>query len=163
MLTKLVSVDEIRNTAISIEQIKASGNNGMTKKIFQIHWETLKLDVSEAIRCFIRHGLLLRYFNHTIISLVLKVQTVKTMRDLCPIRLCSVFYKIIFKILSLSAFISDWYVSLGEYCQSAFIQGRLILDNILVTQEIMYFLKNKRDSHIHDIKLDMSKAFDRVE
>ena len=48
--------------------------------------------------------------------------------------------------------------------QSAFIKGKLISDNILVAHECMHFLKNKRyGSHDFALKLDMSKAYDKVE
>ena len=46
--------------------------------------------------------------------------------------------------------------------QSAFVKGRLIQDNIVVTHEIFHCLK-KRDGLSRDCfvaKLDMSKAFD---
>ncbi|XP_030973321.1 uncharacterized protein LOC115993382 [Quercus lobata] len=49
--------------------------------------------------------------------------------------------------------------------QSAFMADRLIIDNVLVVYEIMHFLKQKKggsDSFMA-AKLDMSKAFDRVE
>ena len=49
--------------------------------------------------------------------------------------------------------------------QSAFIKERLISDNILVAHECMHFLKNKRLSKAFNLalKLDMTKAYDRVE
>ena len=49
--------------------------------------------------------------------------------------------------------------------QSAFVPGRQILDNGLLALEIFHFLKNKKSGSIghYTLKLDMSKAYDRVE
>lgn len=49
--------------------------------------------------------------------------------------------------------------------QSGFIQGRAIADNVLITHEMLHFLKTsqatKRCSMV--VKIDMSKAYDRIE
>lgn len=85
------------------------------------------------------------------------------MADLRPIALCNVVYKIISKVLAnrlktiLHHIISD--------TQSAFIPGRLITDNILVSFEVMHYMKRKHAGKeaMMTLKLDMSKAYDRVE
>ncbi len=71
---------------------------------------------------------MLKTINHTIISLIPKVKNVQSITDLRPIRLCTVFYKIIAKILTLclQVFMND---IIGEE-QSAFTYGRLISYNI---------------------------------
>ncbi|XP_062006063.1 uncharacterized protein LOC133723263 [Rosa rugosa] len=49
--------------------------------------------------------------------------------------------------------------------QSAFVPGRLITDNILVANEIAHFVHNKREGGegFMALKLDLSKAYDRIE
>ncbi|XP_074293370.1 uncharacterized protein LOC141620383 [Silene latifolia] len=84
------------------------------------------------------------------------------MRDFRPISLCNVVYKIVSKVLAnrLKLFLGD----IVSENQSAFTPGRLITDNILIAFELFHYMKNSRHSEGHmAIKLDMAKAYDRVE
>ena len=49
--------------------------------------------------------------------------------------------------------------------QSAFIPGRAIIDNIMISAEIMHYLKRKRQSKegASAFKIDMAKAYDIIE
>lgn len=49
--------------------------------------------------------------------------------------------------------------------QSAFVPGRAITDNILISAEIMHYLKRKRQGKtwIVALKIDISKAYDMIE
>lgn len=73
---------------------------------------------------------MLKGVNHTVLTLILKVKHVQTMKDLRPISLCYVLYKVISKIFT-SRLLPYMNSVIGDE-QSAFIRGRLISDNILL-------------------------------
>lgn len=102
-------------------------------------------------------------WNNTIFVLIPKVNNPKEVSDFRLISLCNVNYKIVTKTISnrLKGILKD----IISPTQSAFIQGRLISDNILVGHECLHAIKNDRITYknMAALKLDLSKAYDRVE
>lgn len=85
-----------------------------------------------------------------------------SVKDFRPISLCNVSYKIIARATT-----NRFKTTLGDIIdphQSAFILGRSITDNIFLGYECMYWLRNSSSKQgFAALKLDMNKAYDRVE
>ncbi|KAL9685687.1 hypothetical protein QQ045_023138 [Rhodiola kirilowii] len=83
--------------------------------------------------------------------------------DWRPISLCTVAVKIITKLIAMR--LQPILQQVISIFQSAFVKGRIISDNFVIAHEIANYLKSRRGPTecFASIKLDMSKAYDRVE
>ncbi|KAK3232376.1 hypothetical protein Dsin_004257 [Dipteronia sinensis] len=110
----------------------------------------------------LNEGASVKNFNSTIITLIPKVQTASNMTEFRPISLCRVLYKIIAKVISNRLKGVLGYVISETQC--AFIPGLMISDNTIMGFECLHRLKRRKGKNgFMTLKLDMSKAYDKVE
>lgn len=163
MLIAIPSDLEIREAAFSINGFKAPGPDGFSATFYQSYWHILGTDVISDIRRFFTSNSLHHQQNETHIRLIPKITAARLVSDYRPIALCNTHYKIIAKILTrrlkplLPLLISD--------TQSAFVSGRAISDNVLITHETMHYLRTSEAKKYCSmaVKTDMSKAYDCIE
>ncbi|GJT29391.1 hypothetical protein Tco_0909666 [Tanacetum coccineum] len=156
-----VTDKEIREAIFSMGDNKAPGPDGYSAAFFKEAWDIIAGDVTKAIKEFFINGVLLKELNHTIIALIPKVTNPIRINDYRPISCCNVLFKCISRIISnrMKESLSDL-VSLN---QSAFVPGRRISDNILLTQELMHNYHLDRGTPRCAFKVDIQKAYDTVD
>ncbi|GJW12014.1 sodium/hydrogen exchanger 6 [Tanacetum coccineum] len=128
-----VSNDEVKSVIFSIGDDRAP--DGFTAAFFKKAWDVVGGDITCVVRDFFSNGKLLKELNHTIISLIPKVTTPARINDYRPISCCNVLYKCISKIIANR--VKEGLGDIVSINQSAFVLGRRISDNILLTRELM--------------------------
>nr|GEW25763.1 RNA-directed DNA polymerase, eukaryota, reverse transcriptase zinc-binding domain protein [Tanacetum cinerariifolium] len=130
-----VSNKEINQAMFDIDDNRAPGPDGFSSKFYKTSWDIIGNDVCVAVKEFFNKGKLLGELNATIISLIHKLETPTKVSDFRPIICCNVVYKCISKVLTER--IKKALCYLVDPNQSAFLPGRQITDNIMLTQELL--------------------------
>ncbi|XP_071914053.1 uncharacterized protein [Coffea arabica] len=161
LLAALPEMEEVREVIFGMEADSAPGPDGFGAGFYQGCWSIIKLDLLEAVKAFFQGMCLPRSFTSTSIVLLPKVAGASCWKDFRPISLCNTCSKIISKVVArrlgrvLPSLVSPW--------QTGFVPGRGITDNILLTQELVMDLDRRLRHPNIMLKLDMEKAYDRVE
>jgi len=161
-LIKPVTDVEIYDAVFQMDPYKAPGPDGFGASFFQDHRLVIRDLLGVAIKYFFRFGTLLKEVNHTFITLIPKVANPETSAQFRPISLCNTLYKILAKILVNR--MRPILQRIIHPAQSAFIPHRTIHDNILIAHEIVNKFKHLKGKKGYvALKLDMEKAYDRIE
>ena len=142
---------------------KTLGPDDMSLLFYKKYWDIVGPCVLDCVLQALNLGIMPYHTSETYICLVPKTKNPQKITEYHPISLCNVLYKIISNVLAnrlkkiLPEVISE--------SQSAFVPRRLITGNVLVAFETMHSIDQRRKGKegLMGIKLDMSKAYDRVE
>ena len=163
VLTRPYVREEVDVAIKQMAPLKAPGLDSMPPLFFQTHWSDIGLDVSESMLSCLNSRTILNSINHTFLTLIPKVKNPETIAQFRSISLSNVIYKILSKVIvnRLKPFLN----SIISEAQSAFVANRVITDNILIAFESLHHMKTQCSGKtgFMALKLDMSKAYDRVE
>jgi len=97
--------------------------------------------------------------NSTFIALIPKEECNITPDKFRPISLCNVIYKVMSKVIANR--LKPLLPLLISPEQSGYVEGRQILDGIILSHKVIHSLKHTKQAGMI-LKLDLSKAFDKL-
>ena len=159
-LTELPDMDELKKVVFSMNPNSAAGPDGMNGYFFQKCWNIIKNDLIEVVHAFFSGQMIPRYFSHSCIVPLPKVNNPNKLTEFRPISLSNFTSKIISKlVITRLSPILPTLISTNQY---GFVKGRSISENIMLAQEIIHHIRKPNIGSNVIIKLDMAKAYERV-
>lgn len=159
MLEAIPSREEVKNAVWACGIDKAPGFDGYNFKFIREMWDVIGGEIYDFVLKFFHSGQSVRSINVTWVALIPKTLSPLSINDFRPISMVGALYKIIYKLLSFRLKLVIAHL-IGE-SQSAFVQGRQILDGVLIASESLRWLK-KRKITGSLIKQDFEKAYDSI-
>ena len=142
-----------------MEHNKAPGPDGFLAEFYQKFWDVIKEDLMNLFG-FLQVGQLdLFRLNFGNIILLHKVNNAERIQQYRPICLLNVSFKIFTKVATIRLnSVADNVVSPS---QTAFMQGRNILDGVVILHETIHELHSKKLNGVL-FKIDFEKAYHKV-
>ncbi|XP_075101679.1 uncharacterized protein LOC142177113 [Nicotiana tabacum] len=139
------TMEGVKASIFGLNGDSASGPDGFTGQFYQARWEVVCDDVLNMVRAFFCGAELPNFITHTNLILLSKKKNVAIFSDIRAISLRNFSNKIISRVI-----------------HESFVKGRSIVENILLTQDIIKDIRLRGKPSNIVIKLDMEKAYDRV-
>lgn len=151
---------EVKQAFLALPRNKTSGPDGYSAEFFSQNWDIVGHETRAAVQEFFRSGQLLSQWNATTLVLIPKTPNASTTSEFRPISCLNTVYKVIARLLSarlqllLSQVISP--------AQSAFLSGRSLSENVLLTTELIQGYNRSNIEPRGFLKVDLKKAFDSL-
>jgi hypothetical protein len=155
--------NEVKNALFQMFSTKAPGLDGFPAHFFQNNWDVCGDDITRIALRVLNEDDIPTKINRTFIVLIQNVQSPVSLSQFWPINPCNAIYKSISKALANR--LKKVLPNIFSEEQSSFVPGRIITDNVPIAYECPHFMRtkrSKRNAHCA-LKLDMMKAYDRVE
>ncbi|XP_058760304.1 uncharacterized protein LOC131633624 [Vicia villosa] len=157
-LTSHIIVKEIESALKDIGDNKSSGIDGFNAKLFKHCWHFMKVNVIVAVNEFFRTGVIRKNFNKIVVTLIPKGDHAKSINDFRHIAGCTIFLKIISKILT--ARMRFVLPSVINKNQAAFVAGQDIHNHIHLAYELLKGYDRKKGTPRCMFQINLQKAYD---
>lgn len=142
LLLHPIQPQEVDEAMLQLKEGKAPGPDGFTTTFFHTFWEMIKQEVWQIVEESRALHWMLPSLNTTFIALIPKEEDSITPDKYRPIALCNVIYKVISKVVANR--LKPLLPLLISQEQSGYVEGRQILDGILLSHEIIHSIKQSK-------------------
>ncbi|WOL11020.1 hypothetical protein Cni_G19781 [Canna indica] len=161
-LSKDFSSIEIMEAMSSLGKGKAPGPDGFNLEFFLNFWSIIQDSYMAEIESLSESCSLPEAWRNTNLIFIPKIDNPRVVKEYRPIALCNVAYKILSKAIVNR--IKQWIDKIISKEQTAIVGNKNLHDNILILSEVVNIIsKSKRKKPFFIMKLDLEKAFDRVD
>ncbi|XP_075109006.1 uncharacterized protein LOC142180816 [Nicotiana tabacum] len=127
--------EEVRHAVFGLNGESAGGPDGFTRSFFQTCWDIIGDDIVDMVKALFNGHDFPRYVTHTNLVLLPKKKEVVTFSDVRPISLSNFVNKIFSRVVH--GRLAVLLPNLISEEQTGFVKGRNIVENVLLTQEII--------------------------
>lgn len=156
LLNAPFTANEIKCVVWKMGQWKALGFDGLQIGFYMEKWEVVGTFITQTILALLNHQLPFEEYNHIDVALIPKAENPQISVDFRPIGLSNTIYKIAAKVLAkrMNSILPD---IINE------TQGVYALERLELIHHIVNSPKTSNHTLNLTTKLDLSKAFDRVD
>lgn len=131
-----ISMEEVRRAVTGMHSFKVPGSDGFQAFFYKQYWNIVGGDLHSMVAKAFQEGKVDPALFDTLLVLIPKVDNPCRFKELRPISLCNVAYKVIRKVLAnrFRPLLED----LVGPLQGSFIPGRGTRDNIILAHEVMH-------------------------
>lgn len=135
-LERSFTEEELKHALFASEPNGAPGPDGFIFKFYQFFWDVVRSDLMVLTHYFFENTLDLHKINKSCICLIPKEKDAKLITKFRLISLVNFSFKLLSKLLTIR--LEPIMFRIIDPSQSAFIKHRFILDNVILSQEILH-------------------------
>ncbi|XP_031091044.1 uncharacterized protein LOC115996040 [Ipomoea triloba] len=161
-LGRRASREEVKKAVFGMKKYGSPGPDGIPAVFYQHFWDEVGPALTNLVNQALYSGIVPNSLLKAFMTLIPKKEVPETAADFRPITLLNVAFKVISKAI-VNRMRPLMCKLIGPH-QNSFLPGRSILDNVILTQEIVHTMHRKQGSKgLMVIKVDLHKAYDSVD
>ena len=141
-MSREIYIQEVKNGLWSLKPFKVPRPDGLHIGFFQTYWNIVGSSVFEEVKEIFRSGTMPNHLNETLITLIPKFPGVDNLGSFRPISSCNTIYKVVTKMIVKR--LRPYLLNLTFPLQTAFVSGRMEVDNMIIAQELIHTMSLKK-------------------